>query len=204
MVLKDRPALLRFQPANTQNRVLKLVNPGLTHIGDNPSRPWGSRDGWGGIVIEYDEVHQRAAIQLGSDYLLRAVGAANRHLGGDLTRGAVFIGVIQANIRLLAPSPEEDGIETACPKPVSGGALAAMLGIPAETVRRKVKTLIEDGYLVRVNGGLTVPAEVLARPEISRLVRANYLNLRRLFRQLRRVGVDMGRESGALGEALEN
>ncbi len=155
-------------------------------------------------MIEYDEVHQRAAIQLGSDYLLRAVGAANRHLGGDLTRGAVFIGVIQANIRLLAPGSDEDGMETACPKPVSGGALAAMLGIPAETVRRKVKTLIEDGYLVRVNGGLTVPAEVLARPEISRLVRANYLNLRRLFRQLRRVGVDMGRESGALGEALEN
>lgn len=143
-------------------------------------------------MIEYDESRQRAAIQLASDYLLRAVGAANRHLDGDLTRGAVFMGVIQANIRLLAPGPETDGLDPPCRRPVSGGALAAMLGIPAETVRRKVKTLIEEGYLVRVHGGLTVPAEVLLRPEISRLVRANYLNLRRLFRQLQKIGVDVG------------
>jgi hypothetical protein len=156
----------------------------------------------GGIVIEYDESHQRAAIQLASDYLLRAVGAANRHLDGDLTRGAVIMGVIQANIRPTAPNDTEH-FGPPCLRPVSGGALAAMLGIPAETVRRKVKTLIEEGYLVRVNGGLTVPAEVLARPEISRLVRANYVNLRRLFRQLQRVGVDLGATSLRPEAALE-
>lgn len=153
-------------------------------------------------MVQYDEDHQRAAIQLASDYLLRAVGAANRHLDGDLTRGAVFMGVIQANVRLIAPGVAADGPDAQNLRPVSGGALAAMLGIPAETVRRKVKTLIDEGYLVRVRGGLTVPAEVLARPEVSRLVRANYLNLRRLLRQLQKIGVEVGGSAGRSEIAL--
>lgn len=181
-----------------------MVNRSLTRPGENSRRGSGVKRESGGIVMDYDESHQRMAIQLASEYLLRAVGAANRHLDGDLTRGAVFIGVIQANLRILTPDAETDGMGQPRQRPVSGGALAAMLGIPAETVRRKVKTLIEEGYLVRVRGGLTVPPDVLARPEISRIVRANYLNLRRLFRQMRKISVEMGCATPRSPEAVEN
>lgn len=110
-------------------------------------------------------------------------------LDGDLTMGLVFIGVVQANAALCARSGRDKLLPY---KPVSGGALAVSLSIPAETVRRKVKALIEAGYIRRERGGLVAPQEALRRPEIARVMRANYLNLRRLFRQLRKLGVDLG------------
>jgi hypothetical protein len=59
-------------------------------------------------------------------------------------------------------------------------------------VRRKVKALIAAGYLHREDGGLVAPPEALKRPEIARVLRANYLNLRRLFRQFKKLGIDLG------------
>ena len=142
----------------------------------------------GGLALnERDEAGQQLAGRLATEYLLRAADAVNLTLSGDLTMALVFIGVVQANL-LLTPG----GAEGPCRRPISGGALAASLQIPAETVRRKVKTLIAAGYLRREDGGLVAPPEALKRPEIARVLRANYLNLRRLFRQFRKLGIDMG------------
>jgi hypothetical protein len=135
---------------------------------------------------ERDEAGQQLAGRLATEYLLRAADAVNLTLSGDLTMALVFIGVVQANL-LLTPG----GAESPCRRPISGGALAASLQIPAETVRRKVKALIAAGYLRREDGGLVAPPEALKRPEIARVLRANYLNLRRLFRQFRKLGIDM-------------
>jgi hypothetical protein len=135
-------------------------------------------------LTEHDE---QLAGRLATEYLLRAAEAVNLTLAGDLTMALVFIGVVQANA-VLAPG----GGEGPCRKPVSGGALAASLHIPAETVRRKVKALIAAGYLRREHGGLVAPPEALKRPEIARVLRANYLNLRRLIRQFQRLGLDRG------------
>lgn len=101
-----------------------------------------------------------AVAQQATDYLLRVIAAANRNLDGDLTMGAVLIGVINANL----------GAQGAEPGLVSGGQLAARLGIPNETVRRKVKTLIDIGYLVREDGGLKVQAHVFARPDVAQVL----------------------------------
>jgi biotin operon repressor len=140
-------------------------------------------------LTEQDEIRHAAAGRLASEYLLRAADAVNMTLDGDLTMGLVFIGVVQANAALCARAARDHA--HIC-KPVSGGALAASLRIPAETVRRKVKALIEAGYIRRERGGLVAPPEALRRPEIARVMRANYLNLRRLFRQLKKLGVDLG------------
>ncbi|MDP3869730.1 DeoR family transcriptional regulator [Phenylobacterium sp.] len=87
-------------------------------------------------------------------------------------------------------------------RPVTGVALAATLGIPNETVRRKVKGLIEQGLLVRVDGGLIVPTQVMASEKMTRLTRASFLNLRRLFIQLRRIGVDLSDDGAELEAAV--
>lgn len=141
----------------------------------------------GTALTDYDEAGQQLAGRLATDYLLRAADAVNLTLAGDLTMALVFIGVVQANL-LLAPG----GGDGPCRRPISGGALATSLQIPAETVRRKVKALIAAGYLRREHGGLVAPPEALQRPEIARVLRANYLSLRRLFRRFRKLGIDMG------------
>ena len=149
----------------------------------------------------YDEAQQRRAGQLATDYLLRATESLNVALDGDLTKGLVFLAVVQANARPADPPRRKDTADDAplsCDdrrRPVSGGALAASLNIPTETVRRKVKALITAGYLRRMNGGLVAPSEALERPEVLRMIRANYLNLRRLFSQLRGLGIDLTSEA---------
>ena len=145
------------------------------------------------------KAEQRLAALLATDYLLRTAESVNLALDGDLTKGLVFLAVVQANARPAdGPSRGEDDPPLTCDdkrRPISGGALAASLNLPAETVRRKIKALIEAGYLQRLNGGLVAPSDALDRPEVVRLMRVNYLNLRRLFGQLRRMGIDLSVEA---------
>lgn len=137
-------------------------------------------------MSEYEDTRHQMVGRLATDYLLRAADAVNLTLDGDLTMGLVFIAVVQANAALST----RGGMS--CGQPISGGAVAASLRIPTETVRRKVKALIDAGYLRRESGGLVAPPEALRRPEIVRVMRANYIGLRRLYRQLRNLGFDLG------------
>ena len=93
-------------------------------------------------------------------HLLGAVDVANRHLDGDLTMGAVLVAVIQAKLQTV------DGPL----RPVTGGFLAARLGMPNETVRRKVNALLDRGHLVREGGELNLAPGVLEHPDIARLL----------------------------------
>ena len=138
--------------------------------------------------------------------ILRAMDTMKREYGGDLTAALVFLSVVEANVRHLTANPDSTallGTMARLPpdemrRPVTGVALAATLGIPNETVRRKVKSLIDQGLLVRVDGGLMAPTEIMASERMTRLTRASYVNLRRLFLQLRRIGVDLTDDGPAL------
>ena len=142
--------------------------------------------------------------------ILRAVETVNREYGGDITAALVFASVVEANVGHLATSPDSTAALATVGRlppdemrrPVTGVALAAALGIPNETVRRKIKGLIDQGALVRVDGGLIVPTEVMASDRMTRLTRASFLNLRRLFIQLRRIGVDLSDDGRDLAEAV--
>ena len=142
--------------------------------------------------------------------ILRAVAMVNREYGGDITAALVFACVVEANVGHLATNPESMARLATLVRlppdemrrPVTGVAVAATLGIPNETVRRKVKGLIEQGLLVRVDGGLIVPTEIMASDRMTRLTRASFINLRRLFLQLRRIGVDLSEDGAALSEAV--
>jgi hypothetical protein len=156
------------------------------------------------------ELKERVAVRMAIGAILRAVEMVNREYGGDITAALVFASVVEANVGHLATNPESTARLATLVRlppdemrrPVTGVALAATLGIPNETVRRKVKGLIESGLLVRVDGGLIVPTEIMASEKMTRLTRASFINLRRLFLQLRRIGVDLNDDSAAFGEAV--
>ncbi|MDO9246165.1 MAG: DeoR family transcriptional regulator [Phenylobacterium sp.] len=162
-----------------------------------------------GLVVD-SELRERVAVRMAIGAILRAVEMVNREYDGDITAALVFAAVVEANVGHLATNPQSTAQLTTLVRlppdelrrPVTGVALAATLGIPNETVRRKVKGLIEQGLLVRVDGGLIVPTQVMASEKMTRLTRASFLNLRRLFIQLRRIGVDLSDDGAELEAAV--
>jgi hypothetical protein len=137
----------------------------------------------------------RAMVRISSDYLLRIVEALIQHIG-DLPRGLVWFGVLTANTEHL---PDREGgeegtspldfVPDALRRPVRVAALAERPEMPQETVRRQAARLVADGFAVRTRQGLIVPAEVLARPNVLRLMAENHGHLRRMFAALAQLGV---------------
>jgi hypothetical protein len=83
----------------------------------------------------------------------------------DIDCFACYMAVISANLGRMRREPgalsdEEPPIDDAR-LPVSRRAIAASVGLPRETVRRKVIELIQKGHLVEVRGGLKAVAPVL-------------------------------------------
>lgn len=138
----------------------------------------------------WDEPPVRAANRALSEYTLRAcqdlIG-----LTGDVMRSLVLLDLVLANTEALTAEaldrwvrdPERRG------RPVRVGALAARLRFSGETIRRHLNGLQDDGYAVRVPGGVLATAPPARWAALRRLVEANRGNLERLFERLRRLGV---------------
>ncbi len=123
--------------------------------------------------------------------LSRLCRIATDHFDCDLECFACFLAVISANIgRLLrdrdslledrTPPPEEW-------LPVSRRAGAASVGLPRETVRRKVMELIEKGHLEEIRGGLRAVAPVLERGDNLQIVLASIRTFERAAAELRAI-----------------
>lgn len=140
---------------------------------------------------------RRMARSTNSFYLRTAEVLADA-ADGDLVRGIVFLGVIQANIQTLNSdlglSLQYAGVEDIPPdnmrRPISVYALAQSLDLPYETARRYVQKLIEDGRCAREPAGIVVSATVLAEPTILAAVERNYANLAGFVRTLLNDGMD--------------
>jgi hypothetical protein len=83
----------------------------------------------------------------------------------DIDCFACYLAVISANLgrmrRDAAGLSDEDPPPDEARLPVSRRAIAASVGLPRETVRRKVIELIQKGHLVEVRGGLKAAAPIL-------------------------------------------
>ncbi len=90
----------------------------------------------------------------------------------DLECFACYLAVISANLGRYARAPEAlDGPPPAEQRlPVSRRAIAASVGLPRETVRRKLIELVEKGHLQEVRGGLRAVAPVLEHADNLRIV----------------------------------
>lgn len=117
---------------------------------------------------------------------------------GDLLDGLCWLEIYRSNVEALPVDLPAGGANLAGPddvphdglrKPIAVTALAARLGLPQETVRRRATGLIARGACARVAGGLIVPGQALERPELSAVLAENAANLQRLYGALAQLGV---------------
>jgi DNA-binding Lrp family transcriptional regulator len=109
--------------------------------------------------------------------LVMAINQANI---APLTREAAARGAYGA---LEAPAPDAER------RPVSISAVAGSLGLPFETVRRRVKHLEADGVCATSGQGVIVPGAFLASPAYLSSVVASHQSLIAFYRQVRAAGL---------------
>ncbi len=106
--------------------------------------------------------------------MLRLCRLMTDHFDCDLECVVCYMAVISAN--LGRKMRDRDGLADDLPPsdeerwPVSRRAVAASVGLPRETVRRKVMELVEKGHLVEVRGGLKAVAPALEHAENLQIV----------------------------------
>jgi hypothetical protein len=130
-----------------------------------------------------------------SDYVLRMM----EHLlpnFDSLSRAFIVLAVVRANTDSLSDAlrgGDNTDVESFVPdayrRPARASDVAALLGLPHETVRRNLVALVEDGRCERVPGGVIVPATVLARPNVLSAWNSNFRDLSRMFVELNDTGV---------------
>ncbi|HEY9218663.1 MAG TPA: hypothetical protein VIO94_11475 [Phenylobacterium sp.] len=136
----------------------------------------------------------RIAGRIAADFLLRVV----RTVAGprDLTDTLILVATVQANVSpilrdpalqrayasLDAPPPEH------LRRPISVNAVAGSLGLPFETVRRRIGILSAAGACTVTARGVVVPELQLNTPEHCELLSENLRQVRELYRQLRWAG----------------
>jgi biotin operon repressor len=151
-------------------------------------------------------VNRRVLARIATEFVLRRVNRVRTSVfGGDLASTLVFAAVTQANVShvddddvlaarwgtVAAPPPDD------IRRPVSGYAVALTLGLPRETIRRKINALTDAGMLRAVEAGFISPAETLTREEMQLVVSRDIAEARGFFMAMTRVGV-VAPESEAL------
>lgn len=147
------------------------------------------------VALPGDAAPLRAMGRLTADYVLRVVETLVA-ITGDVLDALIFLEVFRQNIgHLPVQLPQGETLEARdmapddLRRPVSMLALAARLGLPAETVRRRIIQLVEADICERHKGGIIVPARAMARPAVQAAIVANAANLQRLFAGLAQLGV---------------
>jgi hypothetical protein len=149
-------------------------------------------------IVVADAAIGRAAARASFQFVLRSLHMVARE-GGDLMTGIVLYGVAAGNVGHLDQDPNNPSpygsIENIPPddarRPVSVLGVANSLGLPYETTRRYVNVLMKTGQCVRVKGGIIAPGAVSRGPEEERDLLDNVANLRRLYRALKRLSVNL-------------
>jgi hypothetical protein len=102
------------------------------------------------------------ATRLAGEFFIRGVEIVARAHGGDLVRGIIFTAIGVANGE-AAPANQGGGR-----RPVSVMAISNSIGVPYETTRRYVNTLVADGLCVREGrAGIVIREEAYRRPEMQ-------------------------------------
>lgn len=141
-------------------------------------------------VGRFAEPPVRLVNRLLSEYYLRALELLGRRVGDPLT-ALVLLGLGNLNLRNLTPEqrlanhPHPDSLRA----PVRGSVLARSLGLPPETVRRRLLDLQARGYCRSGPGGVVFSIQAAAAPHAQRLFHDNNVNLMRMLGRLARYGV---------------
>jgi tRNA threonylcarbamoyladenosine modification (KEOPS) complex Pcc1 subunit len=142
-----------------------------------------------------DDYHDaRAAVRSATDYILRWVEIANETHGVDIVYSLVFTTLWAGNVSHLRGRvyseindipPDEER------RPITIRQVADSLGLPYETVRRRVVEMIERGVVKKIGReGFIVPGEVHARPENLSALKRSHASLLRFLKELKVLGID--------------
>lgn len=150
-------------------------------------------------VAEETGDRARQATRISFGYFLRFLSLVSEFNDGDMMGGVILLAVLAANVAHLDHGADGDiyaGVESPAPdslrRPVSVLAVSQAMNIPFETTRRHVNRLIKQGKCRRVKGGVIIPESMVGTEIASRIALENAKNLKRLYRELRRVGFDAG------------
>ena len=151
-----------------------------------------ARDSEGVAALDLSTPPVRVVTRPALSYVLRFLESAEP-VAGSMLDGILLLFVGGANIQHLAGPGDADGVsdevvDDALRRPVPVFALARGMGLPAETVRRRVSALVEQGLCQRDHRGVYVPAAVMRSPALVAHRDRNTASLQRLFTALRRAG----------------
>lgn len=134
----------------------------------------------------------RLIVRMLLQFLVEVVPPLARWHGGDLVGGVVFLVAVHAGRSRMARLAADSIVAALEPaKPISVNNIAASLGIPYETARRRVHRLIASGLVERQGPqAIVVPDRVLADPEFARFAAALQAAFVAMVRALRAIGFD--------------
>lgn len=118
---------------------------------------------------------QTNVVSEASDLLFDALDGVRRYLGLEIESVVIITCVTEATIRPIVLRGDRETMLEAFPSDeargwVSRRAIAERTGLPRETVRRKVKQLVDAGRLLIDDEGRVRATQELARPEMARLI----------------------------------
>jgi hypothetical protein len=148
-----------------------------------------------GAAWPAEELPLRIVYRAANAYFLRMM----EHLVprfANLTQAFIVLSVVRINTAAFPDTMrggEGSGPEHFIPdsyrKPARVSEVAALLGLPSETVRRNLASLAGDAFCQRRPEGYIVPVEVLSRPNVLIAWDGNLRDLTRLFGDLGEAGV---------------
>ena len=144
------------------------------------------------VSDEYQDA--RAAARSATDYILRWVEIGKEAHGADIVYSLVFTtlwagnvshlrGRIYAEVDDVPPDDER--------RPITIRQVADSLGLPYETVRRRVVLMLKRGMARKVGReGFIVPGDALQRPEMINSLKRSHVSLLRFLKELKALGVE--------------
>ncbi|WP_374576192.1 hypothetical protein [Phenylobacterium sp.] len=131
--------------------------------------------------------------RLSAEFVLAFLKRVSRISGGDFLDGVIRLAILDANIRHLIASPEVAkayaSFETPIPdemrRPASINAVAGSLGLPFETVRRRVHALDRQGLAQAGKDGVILSQNQLITGPVQQVLDENFASLAAFYGRLR-------------------
>lgn len=140
------------------------------------------------------------------DSLLRLFKISTTNFGGDLESFAVYLAVVSASVQAVFRDPLTRALYSgATPVPddlrraASRRAIAESVGLPRETVRRKIASLIASGHLVAEGDGVLPKGPILEHGGNLQFVLDVLAEIERVSVALRRADEDQSPRLAATG-----
>jgi DNA-binding Lrp family transcriptional regulator len=107
----------------------------------------------------------------------------------DISRaGRQVIDTLLLGVIVQANRTAASGGDAAAPgaslRPITVSGVAASLGLPFETTRRRVRKLVDEGLCRAVSGGVIVPSAVLGRPDFQAASGRLYARLQLFYHEV--------------------